>query len=121
MSVNAAESTTEQSTFPYKRKCPFSMPEEYGPMMEKGSVTKVSLITGLEVWAVTDYHGTTGLDAWYAPYQLFIDQIVLARGYMPQNFASRVFDGAGHSEDDWGRRVAIPLEFLLGPLSAPDR
>jgi len=66
-------------------------------------------------------HGTTGLDAWYAPYQLFIDQIVLARGYMPQNFASRVFDGAGHSEDDWGRRVAIPLEFLLGPLSAPDR
>ena len=56
MSVNAAESTTDQSTFPYKRKCPFSLPEEYGPMMKKGSVTKVSLITGLEVWAVTDYH-----------------------------------------------------------------
>ncbi len=56
MSVNAADSTTEHSTFPYKRTCPFSMPREYGPMMEQGSVTKVSLITGLEVWAVTDYH-----------------------------------------------------------------
>lgn len=66
-------------------------------------------------------HGTTGLDAWYAPYQLFIDQIVAARGYTRENFASRVFEGAGHAEDDWGRRVAIPLEFLLGPLSAPNR
>jgi enterochelin esterase-like enzyme len=61
-------------------------------------------------------HGTVGLDGWYAPYQLFIDQIVAAHGYTPQNFQSRVFEGAAHGEDDWARRLAIPLEFLLGPL-----
>ena len=60
-------------------------------------------------------HGTVGLDAWYAPYQLFVDEIVKARGYTAANFSTRVFDGAGHSEADWAKRVEIPLEFLLAP------
>lgn len=57
-------------------------------------------------------HGTAGLDAWYAPYQLFIDQIVTGHGYTA-NFQSSVFAGATHAEADWGKRVAIPLQFLL--------
>lgn len=60
-------------------------------------------------------HGTSGLDAWYGPYQLFIDEIITARGYDAANFSSRVFEGAAHTEDDWARRVEIPLEFLLSP------
>lgn len=43
------------SVFPYKRKCPFSQPEEYGPMIEEAAISKVKLITGIEVWAVTGY------------------------------------------------------------------
>lgn len=62
-------------------------------------------------------HGTVRLDAWYAPYQLFVDEIVKARGYTSANFVSRVFEGASHSEADWGQRVAIPLAFLLAPAS----
>lgn len=58
-------------------------------------------------------HGTAGLDAWYAPYQLFIDEIVRAHGYTAENFESRVFAGATHAEADWGQRVDIPLQFLL--------
>ena len=65
-------------------------------------------------------HGTAGLDAWYAPYQLFIDQIVAGHGYGTDNWQSRVFEGATHAETDWGSRVAIPLEFLL-PKPAQDR
>lgn len=64
-------------------------------------------------------HGTQGLDAWYAPYQLFVDELVLARGYGAGTFESRVFEDAGHDEASWAKRVAIPLRFLLGPLAPP--
>ena len=66
-------------------------------------------------------HGTAGLDAWYAPYELFIDEIIRAHGYTAANFSSRVFEGAGHSEADWARRVEIPLEFLLAAQGADAR
>ncbi|ORT56541.1 cytochrome P450 [Streptomyces sp. CB03238] len=57
MTTEAVTSGPEAGTpvFPYKRKCPFSQPEEYGPMMEKAAISKVKLITGIEVWAVTGY------------------------------------------------------------------
>lgn len=62
-------------------------------------------------------HGTTELDALYAPYQPMIDQLVRDRGYgeagPDANFMTRVFDGTGHNERAWADRVAIPLEFLL--------
>jgi enterochelin esterase-like enzyme len=61
-------------------------------------------------------HGSTELDALYAPYQAFIDQIVKERGYTPANFVSRVFEGSGHNETAWAARLEIPLRFLLsGP------
>jgi enterochelin esterase-like enzyme len=59
-------------------------------------------------------HGTTELDALYAPYQVFIDQIVKDRGYTAANSASRVFEGAGHNERAWAARLDAPLLFLLG-------
>ena len=58
--------------------------------------------------------GTTELDAIYGTYQSFIDEIVRDRGYGAANFQSRVFDGEGHNEDAWARRLEVPLLFLLG-------
>jgi enterochelin esterase-like enzyme len=58
-------------------------------------------------------HGTTELDAGYAPYQRFIDEIVRDRGYDATNSVSRVFDGAGHNERDWAKRLEIPILFLM--------
>src|SRR5262249_36936828 len=60
-------------------------------------------------------HGTATIDAWYAPYQLFVDEIVHAAGYTEKNFQTRVFEGAAHEESAWAKRVALPLEFLLAP------
>lgn len=58
--------------------------------------------------------GTTELDAIYAPYQTFVDQIVRDRGYNTSNFVSRVFTGEGHNETAWAKRLEIPFLFLLG-------
>ncbi len=59
-------------------------------------------------------HGTLELDALYAPYQAFINQIVADRGYTVANSVSRVFEGTGHNERAWAARLEIPLLFLLG-------
>jgi enterochelin esterase-like enzyme len=60
-------------------------------------------------------HGTTELDALYAPYQVVVDEIVRERGYEDgRNFESRVFEGTGHNETAWAARVEAPLAFLLG-------
>jgi predicted alpha/beta superfamily hydrolase len=63
-------------------------------------------------------HGTTQLDALYAPYQGQVDQLVRAHGYTNQgpspNFMSRVFEGTGHNEQAWADRLEIPLLFVLG-------
>jgi len=59
-------------------------------------------------------HGTTELDAIYAPYQRFVDEIVRDRAYSAANSMSRVFEGTGHNERAWAARLEIPLAFLLG-------
>ncbi|MBQ0937334.1 alpha/beta hydrolase [Ideonella paludis] len=63
-------------------------------------------------------HGTTELDALYAPYQVFVNQIVRDRGYTEKgaqaNFMTRVFEGTGHNEKAWAERLEIPLLFLWG-------
>ena len=59
-------------------------------------------------------HGTTELDAIYAPYQAFVNEIVRERGYGPRDSALRVFEGTGHNERAWGARVHLAIEFLLG-------
>ncbi|OYU72355.1 MAG: esterase, partial [Burkholderiales bacterium PBB5] len=64
-------------------------------------------------------HGTTELDALYAPAQRLVNEQVRARGYTEQgpeaNFMTRVFDGTGHNERAWAARVEIPLLFLMAP------
>jgi len=63
-------------------------------------------------------HGTTELDALYAPYQVFIDQLARDRGYTDQgaapNFMTRMFTGTGHNERAWADRLETPVLFLLG-------
>lgn len=61
--------------------------------------------------------GTLGADAPYAPYQARADAVLRAAGYTPgQDWVTRAFPGAGHSEADWRARLEIPLTFLLGRL-----
>ncbi len=59
-------------------------------------------------------HGTSGLDSVYGVHQDFIDQLFKDHGYTADDFVSRVFEGAGHSETDWSVRLDIPLLYLLG-------
>ena len=63
-------------------------------------------------------HGTIELDALYAPYQVFIDQLVRDRGYTDRgsspNFMSQIFKGSGHNERAWADRLDVPLLFLFG-------
>lgn len=59
-------------------------------------------------------HGTTELDALYAPYQVFVDELARERGYTSANYLSKVFDGEGHNEVAWAARLEVPLLFLMG-------
>lgn len=59
-------------------------------------------------------HGTTEMDAMYANYQNFVDEIFRDHGYTEDHFKSLVFDKTGHNENDWAKRLAIPFLFLLG-------
>ncbi|WP_430814582.1 alpha/beta hydrolase [Carboxylicivirga sp. RSCT41] len=59
-------------------------------------------------------YGTAALDSLYQPYQLKVDKLFLSNGYqLDQNYISRKFKGADHSENAWRKRVNIPLEFML--------
>ena len=59
--------------------------------------------------------GTTELDALYDQAQPRIDALLAEKGYVPgQRFQTRVYQGAGHNEVDWSRRLHEPLGFLLG-------
>ena len=59
-------------------------------------------------------HGTTELDALYAPYQIFVDELARDRGYTRANYKSEVFEGTGHNEAAWAARLDVPLLFLMG-------
>jgi enterochelin esterase-like enzyme len=58
--------------------------------------------------------GTTELDEKYDQAQARVDALLRERGFGPPHVVSRVFEGTGHNEDDWHRRLDIPLNFLLG-------
>ena len=62
-------------------------------------------------------YGTLGTDAPYAPFQHRVDDLLRAAGYTPgQDWVTRAFPGADHTEADWRARLAIPLTFLLGTV-----
>jgi predicted alpha/beta superfamily hydrolase len=59
-------------------------------------------------------YGTETADADYEPYQLQMDALLQAAGYRHgQDWITRKFAGAEHSERAWRARVDVPLRFLL--------
>ena len=60
-------------------------------------------------------YGTATLDAAYEPYQLQADAVLRERGYVSgENWVTRKFEGAEHSERSWAARLEVPLRFLMG-------
>lgn len=63
-------------------------------------------------------HGSETLDANYARYQDRVDAVVRRRGYRNWlDWMSLSFPGQKHNEISWASRVAVPLQFLLPPIS----
>ncbi len=60
-------------------------------------------------------HGTSTLDALYAPYRQAVEARMMKDGWKPPAFESRVYGDAAHDERSWRARIEIPLAFLLGP------
>jgi enterochelin esterase-like enzyme len=58
-------------------------------------------------------YGTATLDSLYEPYQLQVDEVMKSKGYDENNWVTRKFEGASHSEQAWAARLAIPFTFLL--------
>lgn len=58
--------------------------------------------------------GTTELDALYDEAQAQVDALMRERGFRPPTFVSRVFEGEGHNERAWAKRLEIPLRHVLG-------
>lgn len=57
--------------------------------------------------------GTEGLDSHYEKHQNKVDQIMKLKGFDKNNWATKKFESADHSENAWSKRFSIPLEFLL--------
>jgi predicted alpha/beta superfamily hydrolase len=66
--------------------------------------------------------GTETLDSNYEPYQVRMDAVMRAAGYVPgPDWVTRKFPGARHSERSWSERIHLPLRFLLGPSADINR
>lgn len=63
--------------------------------------------------------GDQTLDALYPLIQNRVDSIMNPKGYNSQNWLTRYFPGENHSEKAWGKRLSIPLEFLLSLPTQP--
>ena len=59
-------------------------------------------------------YGSATLDAWYAPHQQRVDSVLRAHGYDSSTWLTRSFPGAPHNEAAWKKRVALPMQFMLG-------
>ena len=59
-------------------------------------------------------YGTESLDAYYEPFQLQADSVMKANGFDSSNWMTKKFEGDGHLERAWQKRLHIPMEFLLG-------
>ena len=58
-------------------------------------------------------HGTEDFDADYAEYQTLLDSLIVSKGWDKQHYKSLVFEGDGHNETCWAKRLDQPLQFLL--------
>ena len=59
-------------------------------------------------------HGTKDFDADYGEYQILLDSVIVAKEWDKLHYMSLVFDGDGHNETCWAKRLDQPLLFLLG-------
>lgn len=59
-------------------------------------------------------HGTEDFDADYGKYQELLDSVILAKGWDEGHYMSRVYQGHGHNDICWAKRLDQPLLFLLG-------
>lgn len=59
-------------------------------------------------------HGTEDFDADYGTYQERLDSVIIAKGWDKDHYMSLVFDGDGHNETCWAKRLDKPLLFLIG-------
>ena len=60
-------------------------------------------------------YGTETLDSLYAPYQLLMDEEMKKNNYKRnKNWLTNRYEGHGHSEIYWRKRLADPLVFLFG-------
>jgi predicted alpha/beta superfamily hydrolase len=59
-------------------------------------------------------YGDQTLDAWYAPYQKQMDEVMKLNGFEAgKNWKTQFFPGEEHSEVAWRKRLEIPLQFLF--------
>lgn len=58
--------------------------------------------------------GTATLDALYPPLQKKADEVLVEKGFTPDNWETHKFEGADHSENAWRERLSTPIMFLLG-------
>lgn len=58
-------------------------------------------------------YGDKTLDAYYAPYQQKVDDILYQAGWRTPYWTTNFYPGMSHSENDWARRLFVPLLFLL--------
>lgn len=58
--------------------------------------------------------GTETLDSFYEPFQEQVDSVLISKGFNKSNWITNKFSGAAHSEKDWGKRLNLPLVFMLG-------
>lgn len=59
-------------------------------------------------------HGTKDFDADYCAYQELLDSAVRSLGWDEEHYKSLVFQGDGHNETCWAKRLDQPLLFLIG-------
>lgn len=57
--------------------------------------------------------GTKDFDADYGPYQVRLDDVIRSKGWDEEHYVSLVFEGHGHNETCWSKRLHLPLQFLL--------
>ena len=59
--------------------------------------------------------GDQGLDEAYAPWQAKVDGLLRTKGYMEgRDFQTWAFPGDSHHENDWAKRLHIPLTYFFG-------
>lgn len=57
-------------------------------------------------------YGTVSLDQYYASHQKTVDGILTTKGYTSDNWITKKFEGAAHTEKDWQKRFYEVLLFL---------